>query len=1312
MIDQSRHLPRLGARLSALGTFAMLIGAALLARSGEWKLAGLTFAIALAANDGIVWSAIALGGSLRLGLPNIVVAGAAASLLAKAISRLAPLSAMSASFDAGVLVGEADRTFQQLGDPDVDSPITISALLDGTSRSWAGGDSELIARVREMPPDESELLADGAITLQAAEALALARHLADVMDRPMAPAIAALGAAIVPGTGGVPVDGRLMAHLVERTGAHEQQIQQAVTGFIATAAGARMLKRLSKLDDVGRVRRFPAPIRLLGHGLFALALVVAAPLLALRGLWRWLRRPGRTIGAARAGLGSMSQRIRVRTAARRSKVSEHFRSWSRLQITCWWVLRPLSTIASVVVVIVTAVDRGSWGTAALAIAPLVVRPVRRWWAMVLPMAALAPLVPVGSAILLVRVVVSEVALRSGEAGRFGGLELVAASRRGILGVRPFAAVREDMMAAIDGEDVFDVIDEAFDLVPGAWATGDAARLVEAVGLFLTGLAAQVTGVNAEGQMVRLVVVDTALRTAVGVVVAGIVAVLSWGRATGDLDLRVGSVPTSLVLALSVVAVIVAGARKRPFAAIVLAAIAFAVIRDRSLLPLAGAVLTGLIIPKLTQKVSTQLSVGGNARTPVRFKDIAWPHLGAWTAARRSLRSSTPRIATMMWDELALRPRLSKTSRVYALATAASSALADGDVDGAITRARRAEQVVGAPAEALASALERQAEVLISIGSHGEALKLVDRAAELAPGSLGPQSEILRAEAWIRAGRSDEAYELLQSLRRRVTTRAAVLSILEVELVAVAALLRTGDQRAEARLTSLMGIAEFTFPEVGDRDRLREIEARAHYLMGRIQIERGERVTAVASLRKAATHADRNGPNQVRAASMVFLASALVADDQREAVALALEGTEIVEQRRGELRWSDHRADAIVSLAEIYSCALDTFGRCVDVPSAGQAAADLVESLHRSAIAAMLSTAREPSADFAGTAKEFSAWYSPERARVGNAPPGSHVLMYHLSRLGDVLGGHCVWLRPGRSPEIMPVSIADEDQLDLLGVNGADRRRSLLHRPMGVGEPERWRRLTSLLLPDELLLELDLCADDDPTRIIVVPEGVLFQLPWAAMRVTADRLLVECAVVQLTTSLSALRPAVRPTAGGVAAVIQDLPGHELERSRLASFGVEVGSLGHLTERIGTVDGVYLAAHGKGSGLEQHLDFGAAGRLSASSAFAMRWPRWAVVAGCFVASLDANAGEDPIGLPIAAFIRGAETFVGGVVDVESIPTSEIAVATTVALLRGEDPAMALRNAQISWLDANGWEASPHQWASLVAFSRRSSWPAAND
>jgi hypothetical protein len=92
---------------------------------------------------------------------------------------------------------------------------------------------------------------------------------------------------------------------------------------------------------------------------------------------------------------------------------------------------------------------------------------------------------------------------------------------------------------------------------------------------------------------------------------------------------------------------------------------------------------------------------------------------------------------------------------------------------------------------------------------------------------------------------------------------------------------------------------------------------------------------------------------------------------------------------------------------------------------------------------------------------------------------------------------------------------------------------------------------------------------------------------------------------------------------------------------------------------------------------------------------------VFASCLVGRIDHTLGAEPLGLPISCVLGGADTVVGGVVEV-GYTAGALAARVALRLSRGAHPAAALRAEQLRQLE-RGARAPLTAWAGLICISR---------
>ncbi|GAA2190133.1 CHAT domain-containing tetratricopeptide repeat protein [Micromonospora lupini] len=285
---------------------------------------------------------------------------------------------------------------------------------------------------------------------------------------------------------------------------------------------------------------------------------------------------------------------------------------------------------------------------------------------------------------------------------------------------------------------------------------------------------------------------------------------------------------------------------------------------------------------------------------------------------------------------------------------------------------------------------------------------------------------------------------------------------------------------------------------------------------------------------------------------------------------------------------------------------------------------------------------------------------------------------------------------------------------------------------------QWSELAALLLPAGLLTLLSRSdPDGDVPHLLIVPDPVLWRVPWAVLAVRndgADRFLADHAILSYLPSLALLddtAPDVEQQSHGPAAAYLadvDADGIRIEKEALTSaYGDTVEflptpeALLSVLRDCGTRSPLRLLAvsvHGNGSpGLAHALALTDGTELSAARMLALRFPPLLLINACLSAELDQRQGTDPLGIPTVALCRGAETVLGGLFPLPdgtaANPEYSHATATIVShlyglLSAGVPPSIALRRAQRRWRESRP-EAPPVLWAGLVALGVDSRVPA---
>jgi tetratricopeptide (TPR) repeat protein len=262
------------------------------------------------------------------------------------------------------------------------------------------------------------------------------------------------------------------------------------------------------------------------------------------------------------------------------------------------------------------------------------------------------------------------------------------------------------------------------------------------------------------------------------------------------------------------------------------------------------------------------------------------------------------------------------------------------------------------------------------------------------------------------------------------------------------------------------------------------------------------------------------------------------------------------------------------------------------------------------------------------------------------------------------------------------------------------------------------KLARLLLPAPLREFLAGCGRSNPAVLTVIPTGVL-AVPFDCLPVD-ERLglqVVDCASVVVTGSMAVTaalgRLADSPAEAEWLAVFDtDALAHtqgELTAMQRHHYPViQIRTAGQLAELLGAghTPGAVLAmgVHGSndaGTGWGQAKKLPDGTILRAVDILQWRTPRLCVLASCH-STLTAQAGIELAGFPMAMLLRGARTVIGSVHELYDDSTGEIMQAYWKLIGNGSAPVDALREAKLSWLDADpARRALPDRWAGIVAY-----------
>lgn len=308
--------------------------------------------------------------------------------------------------------------------------------------------------------------------------------------------------------------------------------------------------------------------------------------------------------------------------------------------------------------------------------------------------------------------------------------------------------------------------------------------------------------------------------------------------------------------------------------------------------------------------------------------------------------------------------------------------------------------------------------------------------------------------------------------------------------------------------------------------------------------------------------------------------------------------------------------------------------------------------------------------------------------------------------------------PEGEPYISQVMLTDPDLLAAAGLLGRREQAKFTVEPQYPGDQvfRRWIELAESLLPAPLRAQLCTASRTQPTQLVIVPDGPLAAFPWAGLRVTDGRHLVEVASINVIPAISLMEPA-RPWPPTPRRSSPAADGQPIMLHRDTQFGDDVLALLSTTADVreassrteiesaltsGGLSGAYFSVHGKDTGLDQKLVLSGGAQISAASALALQWPEWVIFASCIVGSLQMSAGAEPTGLVTSCLLGGASSVVAGVLEVRSGVAELICVPLAARLINGWHPADALRQAQLSFIESRD-SASVHRWAGYICVSR---------
>jgi len=324
-----------------------------------------------------------------------------------------------------------------------------------------------------------------------------------------------------------------------------------------------------------------------------------------------------------------------------------------------------------------------------------------------------------------------------------------------------------------------------------------------------------------------------------------------------------------------------------------------------------------------------------------------------------------------------------------------------------------------------------------------------------------------------------------------------------------------------------------------------------------------------------------------------------------------------------------------------------------------------------------------------------------------------LLEYELTASGDYL--FVVTRGAGESAEIYGYKMTGN-------ANDLERHVRHFHEQLASRDPEfgaeaRWL-YTTLIGPARVHMR-------NVTTLVIVPDGVLWQVPFQALRQANGRFLVEDAAIDYVPSLavlSALKSTPQNRHGARTLLAMGNPGGETQEEadevaaleklygheNASIFVGKAATVGQFREKSPNADMVHIAAHGifdDHEPLSSHMQLAPensqprAGWLRASEIQSMQLhAELVVLSGCETGKGSFEDGEGLVGMSWAALAAGAHGSLASSWRVEASSTTEMMLAFHQGILHGTDKAESLRRAEINLIHT-GKHTHPFYWAGFV-------------
>lgn len=1108
--------------------------------------------------------------------------------------------------------------------------------------------------------------------------------------------------------------------------------------------GGTQLASRQELAAAGRrrllvLRLLNLGVPLYAYGAVALEVLGSAPrwLAALPGrAWRRLRHP-------RGGKEQVARKREMRRQRKQAqeegqRLREPWSGWPASARWLWLVGRPVLAIAAIACSVLFG-HYSAWLAAPIVAVAASVRTVRWPWLSAAAAAATVVVSPVAAILLCGRVAIGELVLlrlgrgASGEgSARQRGLSAVSAARLGfahLLGDGGDQGLDEARQAYAEASRVGGEapIEPAIALAAAAWSHY---RWAELLSLLRAALTAARTGqwpgaqvqTSLDREMMRLALLEEALAGAARWGTLAVAAAVGFATGSSAAGPIAGGSFAALIATLSLAAPLT---RKPPSLLGTLAGLglAWALCGPQAWRALAIAVAAALLVRALRRLVASR-ALGGRSRRrrwPAP-RGTPWRLRSHWRAAAEAIDNGQERIGVDMLCQLAGDVAAPEALKAAALGRAALLEVELGRLQAAATHLDRISAQAG---EGFGTATVAAGMLATALGDFERAEQLLRRSIDgMGRGSpLAPRAKLALCEVLAERGETAAAIELIAELRAQPLALPGIDGMLDAEVAIAAAQNAEGNPGAAyQRLAELETIlADEGFGTIdAEADAARRIQrskVRALLLWGQLEMRREPR-DAERSFGRAVGLATAAQDEALRASGEVLYGAALARNGRmEEAVAAIAAGTNTLETRRSQLRRADRRMAMIGAGETLYGWGLRGLAMAQRKVGdrAGIVAATLIGSLRQSALAAALRSgsfsldeqtqALVEEAEVnpgqgsgvedlrtrieRGVSARFASLYLPSKVATsslrGVARQFDNVIAFYSP--GGGLPSSRVWISASEGARVDAIDgrLASNRLLAAIAKTGR-LSHDQLHEPLYERASE-WETLADLLLPLGLREQLSASPHERPQRLLIVPDGNLAMLPWAALHVDG-RPLLEAAVLQVTPAieLAGIANPGRRDGGRVLAHLAD-PGDDDELRALGENGrVEIAStrnsfLGGL--EAGDFAGAYLAAHGHDVGLRQAVEFADGSTLSAAGALSYKWPRWAIFSSCLVGRVEQRAGGEPLGLPVSCMLKGADTVIASVVEIADQGAISICGSLAARLAAGDDPAESLRDLQLAHL-----------------------------